>query len=175
VKVRPALALLPALAIAACAGDAREPSPPGYGEPSSSVLSGDGTNMELVLAYNTERGPSARHRPSHVACSNDHPYDFCFEDGECTTGGPCLCGGRVDSYTWNICLDGDCMVDADCGEGGRCSPTRGHCSSIILGQYCRTPDDECRDDTDCLSGVSCKYVVERARWACDDNNDCPIY
>lgn len=180
--LRVALLLPPAAMIAACSADAREepsagyqePST-GYEEPSSAVLSGAGTDMELVATYNSRGGVSARHRPSAGTCGNDHPYDFCFDDGKCATGGPCLCGGRPDSYGWNICLDGNCTIDGDCGEAGRCSPTLDPCDdSHISGQYCHTPEDECDDDTDCLSGVHCKYVEERGRWACAGTSGCPI-
>lgn len=104
----------------------------------------------------------------------DCTYDQCFEDSECASG-PCICGG---DFAGNSCRGGDCQIDADCGDGGYCSPTFGDCGdySGVIAYYCHTPEDECTDDTDCeghrdgFGGAYCMYSPEVARWICSDSH-----
>lgn len=149
---------------AACTGDARDPSPPGHGEPSSldrSNVAG-GTASESPAYAGHGGGFSAQHREVGDACPNEHPDDFCFVDADCRTGGPCLCSGQEHSYGWNICLDGNCWTDADCGDL-HCSPTLDRCGISIAGYYCRTPDDDCAD----CPGDSCTYNADAGHWGCN--------
>ena len=174
--LRIVLALPPALVIAACGGDAREASPPGYGEPSPGELRDDTDTSTDTATPTDDLGPSALHRAEGEVCPNLREEDFCFVDDDCRTGGPCLCGGRADSYRWNICAEGNCHTDADCGEGGRCSPSPG-CGGFA-GYYCHGPEDACADDRDCfdpaLGQSECLYQANVERWACG-NLDCPVF
>lgn len=102
-------------------------------------------------------------------------YDTCTSDTDCT-GGPCHCsaGPRTDA---NACRPGNCQVDADCGPGGYCSPTRSGTTvfqraNIIdaAGYYCHTAMDTCVDDSDCVQmatwGSHCAYDLGKAAWTC---------
>jgi hypothetical protein len=106
-------------------------------------------------------------------------YDVCTEDRDCTLGGPCECrlASRGGSGA-NVCIPGNCRVDADCGAAGFCSPTLGDCGDFggLSGYYCHTPADECIDDADCR-GVDagflgqtpyCAYSREVGRWRCSN-------
>ncbi|MGK0360759.1 MAG: hypothetical protein ACI9U2_003073, partial [Bradymonadia bacterium] len=75
-------------------------------------------------------------------------YDRCFADADCD--GVCQCGGGFRS-DHNVCLGGDCRVDADCGAAGFCSPSFGDCGAYtgVNAYYCHTSDDTCIDDADC--------------------------
>jgi hypothetical protein len=70
-----------------------------------------------------------------------------------------------------MCVAGNCRVDADCGSNGYCSPSpsKNGCGGIpVGGYYCHTRDDECVDDSDCVStGISgCAYSTTSNRWTC---------
>lgn len=187
--LRVVLALLPALAMAACGGDARETTPPGYGPtmpPSGPTLPpengptmpGDvlpgaggsgGTSSQSSANDDAGSGIAAQHRSSSETCSNDHPSDFCFDDSDCRTGGPCVCAGSEARNRWNVCLDGNCQTDADCGDDGRCSPTLSDCGDYggIIGYYCHTPQDTCVNDSDCSESAGyCMYRPELGHWQC---------
>jgi hypothetical protein len=62
---------------------------------------------------------------------------------------------------------GNCRVDADCGAGGYCSPSRGRCG-VFNGFYCHTSADTCVDPTlDCGScGISCVYTPTVGAFVC---------
>jgi hypothetical protein len=104
-------------------------------------------------------------------------YDACFSDSDCpalASGTPRLCqcegGSRADN---NVCLGGNCRVDADCGGGGYCSPTLGSCGNYTgtQGYYCHTSNDECLDDADCNADGSsypgyCAFMPEVGHWMC---------
>jgi hypothetical protein len=74
----------------------------------------------------------------------------------------------------NVCLPGNCQVDANCdGGAGYCSPTYGtDCGpySGYQGYYCHTPADECVDDADCVSPTMgagyCAYQPTVGHWVC---------
>ncbi|MGK0359743.1 MAG: hypothetical protein ACI9U2_002049 [Bradymonadia bacterium] len=99
-------------------------------------------------------------------------YDHCFADDECGNengGGVCGCeGAALDDG--NVCLGGDCRVDADCGRGGFCSPTFGGCGNFagVVAYHCHTPQDECIDDAECVAMPQgyCAFAPERGLWAC---------
>jgi hypothetical protein len=71
---------------------------------------------------------------------------------------------------FNICLTGNCRVDADCGPGGFCSPTWDLAcgqSNGVVGYYCHTPRDTCVDDIDCVDGTKAGYCAWSVdRWRC---------
>ena len=100
-------------------------------------------------------------------------YDLCASDDGCD-GGVCECGGGWRS-DHNVCLGGNCRVDADCGPGGYCSPTFGDCGdySGVEAYQCHTPDDACIDDEDCGDGAPfaayCAFNPAARRWMCSDS------
>ena len=100
-------------------------------------------------------------------------YDRCLTDAECTNdtgGGVCGCSGSSISDA-NVCLGGNCRIDADCASGF-CSPSFGFCGEYdgVVAMYCHTEDDECLDDADCArQGAYCAFIPERERWACEDS------
>lgn len=103
--------------------------------------------------------------PPRPACS----YDECVSDTDCPVGVPCACRESEASFMPNLCLSGsDCRIDADCGPGGFCSPSR-------FGQWCgatyhcHTPSDTCLDDSDC-TGMGCNFDTQSDRWSC--GGDC---
>jgi hypothetical protein len=60
-------------------------------------------------------------------------------------------------------------MDADCGDGGYCSPSWSPpCGSSVQFE-CHTPNDECVDDTDCGppgTSAACTYSQSLAHWVC---------
>jgi hypothetical protein len=106
-------------------------------------------------------------------------YDRCITDGDCTEGGACEC--RLPSRGAagaNVCIPGNCRVDADCGPRGFCSPTLGDCGDYggLSGYYCHTPADECVDDADCRDVDAgflgqmpyCAYSRQVGHWRCSN-------
>lgn len=106
-------------------------------------------------------------------------YDSCFSDADCASAdGPrlCQCEGGVRSDN-NVCLPGNCRVDADCGDGGYCSPSFGYCGAYsgVVGYYCHTKDDECVNDSECnptgaTPGGYCSFQSTVGHWKCDHTN-----
>ncbi len=106
-------------------------------------------------------------------------YDVCNNDSDCTMGGACECRlASRGAAGANVCIPGNCRIDADCGERGYCSPTLGSCGDYggLAGYYCHTPEDECVDDEDCL-GVDagflgqrpyCMFAREVGHWRCSN-------
>jgi hypothetical protein len=100
-------------------------------------------------------------------------YDTCMQDANCPTGDTCACHGSA--YTdgeGNVCVPGNCRVDADCGAGGYCSPsvdTMG-CGGGVAGYYCHTPQDQCVNDSDCGEGGGgegvCVFSTSAGYWQC---------
>jgi hypothetical protein len=104
-------------------------------------------------------------------------YDTCTTDADCAQmGGPCECRPTVQGIiapmitVTNVCKDGNCRVDADCGAGGYCSPSLGSCGNYggVVGYYCHTAKDKCVDDADCATqgGGDCRYDPATKAWAC---------
>jgi hypothetical protein len=92
-------------------------------------------------------------------------YDECAVDGDCASPQLCFCGG---SYTGrNVCLPGNCHVDADC-KGQTCGevPSTTNGGYIPNGHFCHTPRDQCKDAASCGQGKTCGFITERARWEC---------
>lgn len=101
-------------------------------------------------------------------------YDRCFDDSGCM--GVCQCSGGFRSDA-NVCVGGDCQVNADCGPGGYCSPSFGDCGEYlgVVAFYCHTPEDECIDDADCEGEPQfgfnpyCAFDPGASHWRCSDS------
>ena len=95
-------------------------------------------------------------------------YDACIKDADCGENRICECEGGWASDN-NVCLDGNCRVDADC-PGSWCSPTFGDCGNYsgVVSYYCRTPEDTCLNDSDCTDEPEgyCAFSPMLNRWAC---------
>ncbi|MBN2525037.1 MAG: hypothetical protein JXR76_01500 [Deltaproteobacteria bacterium] len=104
-------------------------------------------------------------------------YDTCYLDAECEQEGMnlCFCSAREEAHCFQY---GNCQVDADCGDGGYCSPSSSdHCGyyRYIDGFYCHTPRDTCMDDKDCTEDEFCNFDVYRNLWNCVPyDNGCMI-
>jgi len=103
---------------------------------------------------------------------NSCSYDQCSMDSACM-GQVCDCRPSATSSAPNRCLGGDCVVDADCGAGGYCSPSVGFDSVNYpyVGYYCHTAADTCLDDEDCAAmgaTARCAYDPTTSRWACSN-------
>jgi len=107
-------------------------------------------------------------------------YDNCFADSDCAAGASesrvCACDGG-DRSDNNVCLPGNCRVDADCGEAGYCSPSFGDCGNYfgVVGYYCHTNTDECVNDADCTADGTrpqgyCAFRPTIGRWQCSNIN-----
>jgi hypothetical protein len=143
------------------------------------------THFLLVLASCTtttthDNSPVAVHRVTAVACpasaGDAEGADQCLVDSDCQSGFACACAGTTfENYgadTRNMCVTASCHVDADCGTGGLCSPSDGGCGLTHYGVVeldCRTSDDTCGSDADCLQNNvqgSCSFAPEVGHWAC---------
>jgi hypothetical protein len=112
-------------------------------------------------------------------------YDACLSDSDCPSGTPCLCRSSPTDNSPNSCVSGgNCVVDADCGSAGYCSPSPSPDRCGPGAYYCHTPLDTCVNDTDCPpiagqdppgSGFSCElpsiaptcsYDAQAKHWAC---------
>jgi len=107
-------------------------------------------------------------------------YDTCTQDTDCPNGQTCACRGcPYIYYEGNMCVGGNCRVDADCGASGYCSPSPispAWCGDDLLaGYYCHTAGDLCIDDSDCTNTVGqsvtvgqpvCAYSTTDTRWEC---------
>ena len=97
-------------------------------------------------------------------------YDQCFTDDDCG-GGVCACGGGFRS-DHNVCLGGNCQVDADCGTDGFCSPSYGSCGEYtgVTTYFCHTEEDTCLNDSDCGDGEwgpgYCRFFEDQGSWSC---------
>ncbi len=104
------------------------------------------------------------------AYTNYCSYDGCFVDTDCSGATP-VCRCRETSNDANVCVGGNCVVDADCGPGGYCSPSRqfDRINYGVAGYYCHTPGDTCIDDADCETDggtAKCAYSTTDMRWEC---------
>ncbi len=175
--------------------------PESGGEPGMGGAGGDGPSIREPLRHRPVAEACDRERPAGNGVGNDRDsvecnadedcadgengrciqhrdvqctYDSCFDDSACG-GFACECEGGWGS-DHNICLNqGNCLVNADCGEGGYCSPSLGDCGDYggTVGYFCHTPEDECIDDADCggASGESdnyCKFNPAVGHWTCDN-------
>jgi hypothetical protein len=97
--------------------------------------------------------------------------DACLTDDDCPMESACGCApvaGQWSVYSpyWpNVCMPGNCRVDADCGVGGFWSPSYAKCSRL-QGYYCHSPADTCVDSTDCNGGDSCAYEAAVGHFTC---------
>jgi hypothetical protein len=96
-------------------------------------------------------------------------YDVCVSDADCGGGGVCAC-----HEDWaHRCVEGDCKVDGDCAAPGFCAfsfgadvmTSHGRVVDLDRGYFCRTLNDACIDDDDCVA-ERCAFVGERRRWEC---------
>jgi hypothetical protein len=91
--------------------------------------------------------------------------------GDCPDGNVCVCSGV---YGGNTCVARNCRVDADCGDGGYCSPQDAFCYNGAIGYFCHTPKDTCIDDTDCALGARCVHDAATGAWGCMMGDGCPL-
>jgi len=96
-------------------------------------------------------------------------YDECYEDAHCAADQVCDCSGIGDPQ--NRCVDSNCHVDADCGEGRHCVRSPGGCGPDypVAGYYCESSEqqDDCVQDSDCTAGDAyCLYDRAAQRWRC---------
>jgi hypothetical protein len=144
------------------------------------------TLILLVLASCTsststhENSPVEQHRDTAMACpasaGDSNGPDECLVDTDCLSGAACACAGTTfenyGSETRNVCVTAGCHVDADCGSAGLCSPSNGGCGHTFYGVVdfeCRTSNDTCGADEDCVHGGqqgSCSFSPEVGYWAC---------
>ncbi len=122
----------------------------------------------------------------HFACVSACQYDDCYSDAECP-GQACVCRADASSPGANYCDSaGNCRVDADCGEGGYCSPSLlgGGCTCLSAaycdppepgaacgdscghGYFCHSARDGCLDDSDCKSDEHCAFDKVEQRFSC---------
>jgi hypothetical protein len=95
-------------------------------------------------------------------------YTECLTDDDCA--GVCECAG-ADEQAHNTCLPaGNCKTDGDCGDD-YCSPSVGSCGPGwgLLGHFCHTSRDECRDDSDCDGNGYCAFDEVEEHWVCGDS------
>lgn len=99
-------------------------------------------------------------------------YDECRVDADCPDRAVCACDEGWFSRA-DVCLPSNCRVDADCGPKGWCSPSTENCQGLshVVGYFCRTRDDECREDVDCpavdpRTPGYCRFDAARRRWSC---------
>jgi len=98
-------------------------------------------------------------------------YDECYVDGDCEKDRICVCR-QEGKYGYRCLRAGNCRVDSDCGQGEFCSPSFDNvCGPYhgVIGYFCHTSKDECRDDDECKKDFSfgyCGYQPEVGHWAC---------
>ena len=98
-------------------------------------------------------------------------FDQCSSHDQCALGQACHCDGNARSDA-SACLPANCRTDADCASG-YCSPSRSLCPEFgVVGYYCRTCEDECVEDSDCVRdgrrGV-CNVHDSSNRFRCNFN------
>lgn len=99
----------------------------------------------------------------------DCTYTECVTDDDCAGVCACAAGGE---QAHNTCIrPGNCETDDDCGDDF-CSPSVGTCGPGwgLLGHFCHTREDECRDDADCGGGSAyCAFSRADRHWVCEDD------
>ena len=102
-------------------------------------------------------------------------YDQCAEDKDCPSGIPCQCRSNTSKGA-NVCMTGsNCQTDADCGEGGYCSPSG--VSNCSMAWFCHTAQDTCIDSSDCTQGGNeseCSFDGASQRWRCGPSTCLPV-
>lgn len=98
----------------------------------------------------------------------------CETDDDCG-GKACICAGV--SQIWategtSFCAaDGDCSQPSDCASG-QCGLGEWETNCYVNSHMnCRTPDDECRSNTDCKTGDTspgCEKMDVTGTWKCHD-------
>jgi hypothetical protein len=116
-------------------------------------------------------GKNGRCTPSEHNGFATCEYDQCASDQDCPKSEVCECGQAANTGRYpNVCLPGNCRVDADCGSGGYCSPSFGTmCGSYggIVGYFCHTAKDECTNDDECTDGPGyCALQPTTGAWTC---------
>jgi len=112
-------------------------------------------------------------------CACQYP---CEVDGDCAPNAACLCasgvaveGGYEGYVPFSQCVPAGCRTDADCGEF-RCALSPGICGwGTLTGLFCRTPDDECAAEQDCVDaglGNLCQFAPDQQRWVCTEQAFC---
>lgn len=103
----------------------------------------------------------------HNACN----YDECFSDSDCGKDSVCQCRGSAADSAANICSQGFCLTDADCASG-YCSPSQAHewCPTFYA---CHNDRDQCKNDSDCPSGVHCDFDGSVQYWVCSNGCGAP--
>jgi hypothetical protein len=110
-------------------------------------------------------------------------YDACFSDGDCAGQfGACICGdpqvGSSGTRGPNVCVNGNCRIDTDCGPSGYCSLSTqsGYCGpDIPSGFFCHTTNDDCASDSDCATRPvtsRCTFDSTLHRWTCTEEIFC---
>jgi hypothetical protein len=132
--------------------------------PSSGDASADAAHADAAGDAGCVARVPQSHRPAETNCPSS-PNE-CTVDSDCNAAadGVCACSGQVPGG--NTCVYGNCRVDADCGDGGFCSPSvsTGCSYPACGGFFCHTCADQCVDDSDCPGGYSCGYAV--GGWVC---------
>lgn len=90
----------------------------------------------------------------------------CRVDADCAAGEVCACGDVLGGGRHAMCVPATCKVDADC-ESDACdvSVYTGRCATEIQLQ-CRTDEDACASDQDCVEGEQCVFDQPEGRWNC---------
>ena len=165
---------------------------PGSVSVDSSCYSNSIANISCVRDSDCTAGTNGRcDSGGPIACQAGCSYDTCFSDADCPSNQPCECRQTDSDSAVNTCeTGGNCRIDADCGQGGYCSPSQvnnfcfcpspalcgpddGYCSpgpcscgdSCGHGYFCHTPTDTCVDDSDC-GGGTCNFDTVANRWSC---------
>lgn len=97
-------------------------------------------------------------------------YDTCYTDQDCLKDGAaglCNCRESGNSPAANLCVSGNCKLDADC-NGWSCSPSIGPMGRVngVVGYYCHGPNDTCMDDEDCGGRATCRYESTAGHFKC---------
>lgn len=142
------------------------------------MIVADGGHVSIECRSHSDCVAGANGRCTLVYLAGLHcSYDECFSDGDCAVAqvGSRVCGCESGLGTDNnVCLPGNCSVDADCGEGRYCSPTKAGCINVAGygGYYCHTDADECLDDANCAAdgggnrAGACVFMPTLGHWQC---------
>lgn len=151
----------------------------------------DAAVVDAGAAPDAHGGPQPA-RPVALACPAQNAplwdplgqplYDACISDSDCASDQACQCGRRDGQAgpadTVNHCVKAACHVDSDCGSSGTCGYNLEYVEGICgnengsaEGFYCHTPNDVCKDDSDCLIDADISYMspclrAENTLWQC---------